>query len=149
MQTMINTFITKYDKLALTVPKSSLGGTVFENMNTNITVKIVPKQKIYILQAAQAGTKFVMDQINTFTAPFTIVTKNIDLVIKGNVDYNGMFLVKDGTIAFDKADTVSSGDRCPTTQTVKGIFVTTKGFVKANTPSLNNVATNMLRCNYG
>lgn len=30
IQTMINTFITKYEKLAITLPQSSLQGTAFE-----------------------------------------------------------------------------------------------------------------------
>jgi hypothetical protein len=83
-----------------------------------IIVKVVPQQKIYILQATNKKT-ITMKDITSFSAPFTIVTKNIDLVIKGNVEYNGMFLVKDGTIAFEKSDEIIGGDRCPTTQTVK------------------------------
>jgi len=91
VQAMINTFITKYDKLAITVPQSSLKNTAFEGLD--ITVKVVPQQKIYILQSDSKKT-ITMQNIKKFTAPFTIVTKNIDIIIKGNVDYNGMFLVK-------------------------------------------------------
>jgi hypothetical protein len=117
---MINDFITKYDNLALTVPESSLKNTAFEGKD--VTVKIVPSQKIYILQSDTRKT-VTLENIKTFTAPFTIVTQNIDLVIKGNVDYNGMFLVQNGTIAFAQAD-VNGTDRCPSPQTVKGIFIT-------------------------
>ncbi len=115
-QTMINSFITKYDKLAVAVPESSLKDTAFAGMG--ITVKIVPQQKIYILQSDTKKTITLKD-INKFTAPFTIVTKNIDVVIKGDVGYNGMFLVKDGTITFEKSDEIVDGDRCPKIQTVK------------------------------
>ena len=91
VQAMINTFITKYDKLALTVPQSSLKNTAFEGLD--ITVKVVPQQKIYLLESDTKKT-ITMKNITKFTAPFTIVTKNIDIIIKGNVEYNGMFLVK-------------------------------------------------------
>ncbi|MCX6825123.1 MAG: hypothetical protein NTY80_02755 [candidate division SR1 bacterium] len=144
IQTMINTFITKYEKLAITLPQSSLQGTAFEGLD--ITVKVVPKQKIYILQSATRRT-ITMKNIKSFTTPFTIVTKNIDLVIKGNVDYNGMFLVKGGTITFEKSDEVIGGDRCPTTQVVKGIFITDVGFLGGN--PLSNQTNTKERCSYG
>lgn len=89
--TLINDFITKYDKLAVTVSESSLKNTAFEGKN--VTVKIIPNQKIYILESSTKKT-VTLENIKSFTSPFTIVTKNIDLVIQGNVDYNGMFLVK-------------------------------------------------------
>jgi hypothetical protein len=76
---MINTFITKYNKLAIEVPQSSLKNTAFEGLD--IIVKIVPQQKIYILQSDTKKT-ITLQNIKKFTAPFTIVTKNIDLVIK-------------------------------------------------------------------
>lgn len=63
----------------------------------DITVKVVPNQKIYILES-DTKKAITLKNITSFTSPFTIVTKNINLIIKGNVDYNGMFLVKDGTI---------------------------------------------------
>lgn len=40
-----------------------------------------------------------------------------------------MFLVQNGTIAFAQADVGNGTDRCPSPQTVKGIFVTDEGFV--------------------
>ena len=116
IQAMINTFITKYDKLAIPVPQSSLKNTAFDGLD--ITVKIVPQQKIYILQSDTKKT-ITLKNITSFTAPFTIVTNNIDLIIKGDVNYNGMFLVKGGTISFEKSDDIVGNDRCPTTQTVK------------------------------
>lgn len=103
VQTLMNSFITKYEKLAITVPTTSLTGTAFEGLD--IVVKVVPSQKIYILSSPAKKT-IPLKNIKAFTSPFTIVTKNIDLVIKGNVNYNGMFLVKDGTIAFEKSDEV-------------------------------------------
>jgi hypothetical protein len=56
------------------------------------------------------------------STPFTIVTKNINLVVEGNVSVNGMFLVKDGTITFKEPTT----NKCAATQKVKGIFITNK-----------------------
>lgn len=103
VDSLITTFITKYDKLAITIPESSLKDTVFAGLG--ITVKVVPQQKIYILQSATKKT-ITLQNIKKFTAPFTIVSKNIDIVIKGNVDYNGMFLVKGGTITFEKSDEI-------------------------------------------
>lgn len=144
VQAMINTFITKYDKIALTVPTASLKDTAFEWLG--ITVKVVPKQKIYILSSATKKT-ITLQNIKKFTTPFTIVTKNLDVVIKGNVDYNGMFLVKGGTITFEKSDEVVGGDRCPSTQVVKGIFVTDGGFLGGE--KLANTVENKQRCTYG
>lgn len=145
VRSMIRNFITKYDNLALTVPKSSLKNTAFKD--TDVTVKIVPSQKIYILQSDTRKT-VLLENIQTFTAPFTIVTQNIDLIIKGNVDYNGMFLVQNGTIEFQQADDIKQGDRCPSPQTVKGIFITDEGFV-ATSQSLRNDDLTKKRCNYG
>lgn len=102
VQAMINTFITKYDKLAITVDNQYLPASL---KDLGITVKVIPNQKIYILQSDTKKT-ITMKNITSFSAPFTIVTKNIDVVIKGNVDYNGMFLVKGGTITFEKSDEV-------------------------------------------
>ncbi len=141
---MINTFITKYNKLAIEVPQSSLKNTAFEGLD--IIVKIVPQQKIYILQSDTKKT-ITLQNIKKFTAPFTIVTKNIDLVIKWNVDYNGMFLVKWGTVTFEQAD-VSGADRCPSQQIVKGIFVTDGWFVGTN-PALQNDTNSKNRCSHG
>lgn len=141
---MINDFITKYDRLAITVPESSLKNTAFEEKD--VTVKVVPQQKIYILES-DTQKEVILTNIKSFTTPFTIVTKNIDLVIKGNVDYNGMFLVKNGTIEFIPAD-VSGNDRCPAPQVVKGIFVTDEGFVGTD-PALKNDDTDKKRCTYG
>lgn len=84
VQTMINTFITKYTQLGITIANADLPDSL---KNLGITVKVVPKQKIYILQSA-THKEITMKNIASFTAPFTIVTKNIDVVIKGNVDYN-------------------------------------------------------------
>lgn len=145
VRSMIRNFITKYDNLALTVPKSSLKNTAFKD--TDVTVKVVPSQKIYILQSDTRKT-VLLENIQTFTAPFTIVTQNIDLIIKGNVDYNGMFLVQNGTIEFQQADDIKQGDRCPSPQTVKGIFITDEGFV-ATSQSLRNDDLTKKRCNYG
>jgi hypothetical protein len=143
VKTMISTFITKYEKLGITVDNKYLPASL---KDLGITVKVVPNQKIYILES---DTKKIitMKDITSFTAPFTIVTKNIDLVIKGNVDYNGMFLVKGGTITFEKSDDMVAADRCPSTQVVKGIFITDGGF--AGGVSLANTNTDKLRCTFG
>jgi hypothetical protein len=118
VKTMINDFISKYEQLALTVPQSSLKGTVFENMN-GITIKVVPNQRIYILQST-TQKEIILEDMNKFTAPFTIVTNNINLIIKGNVNYNGMILAKNGTIGFEQADVAANAtDRCPAPQTVQ------------------------------
>jgi len=100
VRTMMDNFITKYNKLAITVDNQYLPASL---KNLGITVKVIPNQKIYILQSDTKKT-ITMEDITSFNAPFTIVTKNLDIIIKGNVDYNGMFLVKDGTITFEKSD---------------------------------------------
>ncbi len=143
VRTMMDSFITKYNKLAITVDNQYLPSSL---KNLGITVKVIPNQKIYILQSDTRKT-ITMKDITSFNAPFTIVTKNIDVIIKGNVEYNGMFLVKNGTITFEKSDETVAWDRCPGTQTVKGIFVTDEWFL-GGTP-LNNMANNKERCNYG
>ncbi len=144
---LMTSFINKYERLAITVPQSSLKWTAFEGYD-DITVKVVPQQKIYILEADDAWTAITLKDLKKFTTPFTIVTKNIDLIIKGNVEYNGMFLVKNGTIMFDKSDASAGGDRCPAPQVIKGIFVTDEGFV-GRTPALKNDDLTLNRCTYG
>lgn len=112
----MTSFINKYSKLAISINKNSI--PAFKDLN--VTVKIVPQQRIYIIEGKTAGTPIKLNADFFSTTPFTIVTKNIDLVVEGDLTTNGMFLVDGGTITFKEPTT----NRCGHTQTVQGIFIT-------------------------
>ena len=114
----MTSFVNKYSKLAVTVDKNKI--SAFKD--AAITVKIVPQQKIYILESTAGTTTLTLNPSLVSDTPFTIVTKNINLVVEGDLTTNGMFLVNNGTISFQEPDT----NRCAHTQTVQGIFVTNK-----------------------
>jgi len=112
----MTSFINKYSKLAIAVDKSKVPSL---NQAGITSIKIVPQQKIYIIEGT-AGTTVTLNPDLVSDTPFTIVTKNINLVVEGNLTTNGMFLVKGGTITFKEPEE----NRCKDTQIVQGIFVT-------------------------
>jgi len=114
----MTSFINKYTKLAISVDKNKVPAL---NQPGITSIKVVPQQKIYILQGT-AGTTVTLNPDLVSDTPFTIVTRNINLIVEGNLTTNGMFLVDNGTISFQEPDT----NRCAQTQTVQGIFVTNK-----------------------
>lgn len=78
-----------------------------------VTAKKVPNKDIYILLG---GTSVTLKKNANVTKPFTLIVKDADLIIEGNIDVNGMFLVQNGTIKFINSE-------CNNQQVVKGIFV--------------------------
>jgi len=114
IKTKMAAFITKYEKLAIKIDKSKL--TSLEGLDAVTTIKKVPNQDIYIFQ----GNGGEITLKGTFEKPFTIVTKGINVHVKGDLTTNGMLLVQGGKIYFDEPD----DKRCEKTQEVKGIFVT-------------------------
>jgi len=103
------------------------------------SVKKVPNQNIFIFEG-NGGNVTIDGEYSK--VPFTLITKNINLVISGDLKVNGMFLVKNGNIIFN------NGNLCSTkNQEVKGIFVTDKSF--ASIPPLENNSLSRPRCNFG
>lgn len=115
----MTSFINKYSKLAVAVDKKKINAFKDED----ISVKIVPGQNIYILQGKLPNkTTLRLNPDLVSKTPFTIVSRNINLIVEGNLTTNGMFLVDSGTITFQERE----GNRCSSTQTVQGIFITNK-----------------------
>lgn len=139
---LMTSFINKYDKLAISVPLNKVPSL---NKPGIMSIKIVPQQKIYIISGKTGTTTDVsLNPSLVSDTPFTIVTRNINLIIEGNLTTNGMFLVDNGTISFQEVD----GNRCKGTQTVQGIFVTNEWFA-ADTEGLSNDSPNRTRCPWG
>ncbi len=106
----------KIAKLAVTMATSKLPPVLKQN---GMTVKKVPNKLIYLLESKTRQT-FTLNAAKRSTTPFTIITKNIDLIIEGSLQVNGMFVVQGGNITFNE----DPATRCQKPQTVKGIFVT-------------------------
>ncbi|MFA6256223.1 MAG: hypothetical protein WC606_03490 [Candidatus Absconditabacterales bacterium] len=135
ISTMMDTFITKYSKLAVkyTTVESAEGNT--------ITVYKVPSQDIVVFKGD--GTLIYTDK-GAKTNPFTVIVDGPNLTINGSIENtNAMFLVNKGTIKFAEPVT----NRCAKTQVVKGIFVTKNNFIAGE--DLTNNATDKEWCPYG
>lgn len=126
---MIDGFVSTAEKLA--VPTSAPW-----DLKNKVTAKKVPNKDIYILE----GNNNDIQVINgaSILQPFTLIVKNANLVINGNIDVNGMFIVQNGTIKF--TDTSCKGQ-----QIVKGIFVANKFSAEKN----SNTSLEQEWCNAG
>jgi hypothetical protein len=140
VSSLMTSFINKYSKLAIAVEKSKVPSL---NQAGITSIKIVPQQKIYILEGT-AGTTVTLNPNLVSTTPFTIVTKNINLIVEGSLTTNGMFLVKGGTITFKEPET----NRCKDPQVVQGIFVTDEWFA-SDPEDLRNNDLSKTRCPNG
>lgn len=139
---LMRDFIEKQKKLALTIDRSQIQS--YLSNNPTITVSKVPNQQIYIFEGNGGSLK--LKELGTFTKPFTMIVRNMDLVIEGSIDKtNGMFLVQNGKISFNEPAT----NRCAKKQTVNGIFVTDKGFGVQNEGVTLNTDPSRERCNEG
>lgn len=130
---MIDAFIKKYQKLALTVNVNKPAGVK--------TVKKVPNQNILIFEGN--GEDVVVDGEYTKT-PFTIIADKVNLVISGDLTTNAMFLVNNGNIKFDNGNLCNKKN-----QEVQGIFVVRNGKFMNSPSSLANNSNARPRCNYG
>lgn len=126
---MIDSFVKSAERLAVSTKAPG-------NLASKVTAKKVPNKEIYILY----GNNNDLNIINwaNISKPFTLIVKNANLVIDGNIDVNGMFIVQNGTIKFN--DTSCKGQ-----QIVKGIFVANKFSAVKNT----NDSLYKERCNAG
>ena len=133
---LMDSFIAKMERLSVSIATNSLPSTL---RNAWVSVKKVPSQDIYILQGN--WTPIALKPSASFSKPFTIIVKDTTLIIEGNVDVNGMFIVKWGTIKFNE----TSDSTCTQPQIVKGIFVANN--FDANKITNDNI--NHSRCNAG
>lgn len=139
---LMRDFIEKQKKLALTIDRSQIQS--YLSNNPTITVSKVPNQQIYIFEGNGGSLK--LKELSAFTKPFTMIVRNMDLVVEGSIDKtNGMFLVQNGKISFNEPAT----NRCARKQTVNGIFVTDKGFGVQNEGVTLNTDPSRERCNEG
>ncbi|AHB40888.1 hypothetical protein P148_SR1C00001G0073 [candidate division SR1 bacterium RAAC1_SR1_1] len=112
---MIENFVYRMEKLAVSTTKYP------ENLERDgiTSAKKVPNKDIYILYGKGNGTTITIENSTNITKPFTLIIKDANLEIKGDISVNGMFIVQNGTISFNE----SSNSTCTKPQTVKGIFV--------------------------
>jgi hypothetical protein len=118
---MVDHFVATAEKLAVPLQQHQIPSWL---QGRWITAKKVPNKDIYILDG---GDIITIKKDAKTTKPFTLIVKTATLVIDGNIDVNGMFIVQNGTIRFDKQD-------CNWPQVVKGIFIakTFAGIKKIN-----------------
>jgi len=135
VQTMMDSFITKYSKLAVKYT------TVKSDEGNDITVSKVPGQDIVVFKGN--GT-LTYTEWSAKIQPFTIIVDGPSIKINWSIENtNSMFLVNKGNITF-----LSSADVCTKTQVVKWIFVTNKWSFLAG-PDLANDSTNKKWCEFG
>jgi len=131
---MIDNFINKYENIAIKLETSN-------NDNNIDQIKKVPGKDIYIFEW---NGELTLSQKNWLfpQTPYTVIVKGMDLIIKGSVITNGMFIVPDGTINFQEDEDTF----CETPQVVNGIFITDKGF---DGNDINNYSEKNPFCRYG
>lgn len=126
---MVRTFIDTAEKLAV-------GTSIPDWLDNKVTsAKKVPNKDIYILYGNGNDITLIKDA--NVTKPFTLIVKNANLIVDGDIDVNGMFIVNDGKIKF-------KDDNCNKQQIVKGIFIA-KEFDA--TEKNGNYTLNDERCN--
>lgn len=128
---MVKSFIETAEKLAVktTTPRW---------LSNVASAKKVPNKDIYILYGNGSDITLIKDA--NVTKPFTLIVKNANLVVHGDVNVNGMFVVKNNgnwTIKF-------KDDNCNKQQIVKWIFIAdTFDAIKSN----RNDSLEKQRCN--
>jgi hypothetical protein len=83
-KTLMTDFIKKYDKLAIKVDINFADTKIKNNTSRpkNLTVKKIPNQQIYIFEApAKDNAHLELTELKSFSKPFTIILKNINLTI--------------------------------------------------------------------
>jgi hypothetical protein len=132
--TMMDDFITKYEKVAVKYKS-------IKTIGWNADVYKVPGQDILIFK--WDGT-LPYNEWSTKTKPFTVIVDGPHLQVNGNItNTNAMFLVNKWNIAFTEDESA----RCKWTQTVKGIFVTKNRLIAAGDYKNDNISQE--RCPYG
>jgi hypothetical protein len=133
ISTMMNTFITKYSKLAIQYK------TISSEEGNTIKIFKVPGKDIVVFK--WTGTLLYTEWLDKVD-PFTVILDGPSIKINGSIENtNAMFLLNRGNITFMTWD-----DACTRTQIIRWIFVTNQWEFKA-WPNLTN-ATNKPRCNF-
>lgn len=129
-------FVTKYERLAVTVPATVPGMTAD-------SIAKVPGENIFVLTT---DTDVSYQENVDLEWTVTIIVKGWDLIINGNITRNTMFIVPDGTIFFRPSD-------CNLRQVVNGIFLAWEPFDvlpdNADDGQLMNNRLDEDRCNNG
>lgn len=122
LPSLVSSFVTNYSNLGVTVNNASFAN-LFEGGN-QITIKKVPGKQIYIFEGNGAN-RLTLKELDAFDKPFTMIVKNMDLVIKGSMtNTHGMFVVQGGKVSFVEPDS----NKCAQRQVVNGVFITDNGF---------------------
>lgn len=79
LPSLVSSFVTNYSNLGVTVNNASFAN-LFEGGN-QITIKKVPGKQIYIFDG-NGAPRLTLKELNGFDKPFTMIVKNMDLVIK-------------------------------------------------------------------
>ena len=138
----MDTFKSKYEKLAVKVNTSSVKNLFGWNTNWIESVSKVPNQSIYFVKWNWGTLTLSQDEIRK-TAAYTLFIENANIEIEWEFLQYAM-IITDGTISFK--DAWDSTYRCAQWwQVVQWIFVALNGF-KESTPSLVNTNKNTARC---
>lgn len=134
---MIENFVYRMEKLAVSTTSYP------ENLERQWIsyAKKVPNKDIYILYGKGNWTTITIENSTEIKKPFTLIIKDANLEIKGDISVNGMFIVQWWTISFNE----STNSTCTKPQVVKGIFV-------ASNFSADSIVNNNLNkkwCNAG
>lgn len=133
-------FISKYNKLGIELSQD-------QKTEMQKSIKISSDGKIDMIKKVPSQNILIFKWEGTITfngssdVPVTVITQWFNVVIKGDVTTNAMFLVNGGNILFDEPD-----NKCTKNQEVRGIFITDKSFAS---PKLINNNLEKPRCNFG
>lgn len=128
VQGLVDNFVSKYEKLAVEIPKSERWSLLSRYQDVD-RISVVPGRNIFVFEGHGGAMVLSQDDNNPKypKSPYTIIVKDLDLYVEGDVDTNWMFIV-DGKIGFQEKDAKSF---CTKPQEVNGIFITQKGFTKS------------------
>lgn len=76
---LVSSFVSNYSNLGVAVNSASMAN-LFEGGN-QITIKKVPGKQIYIFEG-NGASRLTLKELNGFDKPFTMIVKNMDLVVK-------------------------------------------------------------------
>lgn len=147
----VNKLVASYKKLAVAAGDMKLNAQIGAANATSVKISKVPNKEIYIFEADNdAANITISDKIGgSATKPFTLIVTRGNLVVSDAVSARGMYIVTSGKITIKPSE--CNGPK--QSQTIKGIYISTKNGIESGTPfgdarstMLNNNLTFSERC---
>lgn len=138
----VKKLVDSYKKLAVAAGDMKLNAQVGATKTSTVKISKVPNKEIYIFEADNDNaTITITDKPGVNLAKsFTLIITRGNLIVADNVSARSMYIVTNGKI------TIKPTISCNTTQTIKGIYVSTANGIESATP-FGNARSTMLNTN--